>query len=114
MTRSTVGALCAKEVSDMRSRSYAATYHQARSFKWVVGVIFILAALYAYLVNHISLFEAATIFGIGVIPGRALRQSLPQISFGPPLFANSLRLSISYPQRRGGCLPGKTRPSPGN
>jgi hypothetical protein len=40
---------------------------QARSYKWVVGVIFILAALYAYLVNHISLFEAATIFGIGVI-----------------------------------------------
>ncbi len=28
-----------------------------------------------------------------------LRQSLPQISFGPPLFANSLRLSISYPRR---------------
>ncbi|HZC79726.1 MAG TPA: hypothetical protein VE258_18370 [Ktedonobacterales bacterium] len=51
----------------MRSRSYSATYGQARSYKWVVGVIFILAALYAYLVNHIGLFEFATIFGIGVI-----------------------------------------------
>ena len=51
----------------MRRRSYSASYAQARSYKWVVGVIFILAALYAYLVNHVSLFEAATIFGIGVI-----------------------------------------------
>lgn len=51
----------------MRSRSYSGTYHRARSYKWVVGVIFILGALYGYLVNHISLFEAATIFGIGVI-----------------------------------------------
>jgi|GraSoi_2013_60cm_1033757.scaffolds.fasta_scaffold161505_1 hypothetical protein len=67
MMRSTVVSFCAKEVNGMRSRSYSASYHQARSYKWVVGVIFILAALYAYLVNHISLFEAATIFGIGVI-----------------------------------------------
>ena len=51
----------------MRSRSYAATYHQARSFKWVIGVIFILAALYALFINHVSLLEAATLFGIGVI-----------------------------------------------
>jgi hypothetical protein len=67
MTRSTIVALSAKEVSDMRSRSYAATYHQTRSFKWVVGVIFILAALYALFINHVSLLEAATLFGIGVI-----------------------------------------------
>jgi len=67
MRRSTVVALCAKEVNDMRSRSYAATYHQARSFKWVVGVIFILAALYALFINHVSLFDAAILFGIGVI-----------------------------------------------
>lgn len=43
------------------------TYTRARSFKWVIGVIFILAALYAYFVNHVNLFEAATLFGIGVI-----------------------------------------------
>jgi hypothetical protein len=67
MTRSTVVVPCTKEVSDMRSRSYAATYHQARSFKWVIGVIFILAALYALFINHVSLLEAATLFGIGVI-----------------------------------------------
>ncbi len=41
--------------------------NQYRSFKWVVGVIFILAALYAYFVNHVSLFDAAVLFGIGVI-----------------------------------------------
>jgi hypothetical protein len=69
MRRSTVVVLCAKEVNGMRSRSrsYAATYHQARSFKWVIGVIFILAALYALFINHVSLFDAAILFGIGVI-----------------------------------------------
>lgn len=51
----------------MSARSYAATYTRARSFKWVIGLIFILAALYALFVNHVSLFEAATLFGIGVI-----------------------------------------------
>ena len=51
----------------MRSRSYSASYHQARSYKWVVGVIFILAALYALFINQVSLFDAATLFGIGVI-----------------------------------------------
>ncbi|HLZ24167.1 MAG TPA: hypothetical protein VKQ30_18795 [Ktedonobacterales bacterium] len=51
----------------MPARSYSATYTRARSFKWVVGLIFVLAALYAYFVNHVSLFEAATLFGIGVI-----------------------------------------------
>ena len=49
------------------SRSYAASYTRARSFKWVIGLIFILGALYALFVNHVSLFEAATLFGIGVI-----------------------------------------------
>lgn len=67
MRRSTVVVLRTKEVNGMRSRSYAATYHQARSFKWVVGVIFILAALYALFINHVSLFDAAILFGIGVI-----------------------------------------------
>ena len=67
MMRSTVVALRTKEVNGMRSRSYAATYTQARSFKWVIGVIFILAALYALFINHVSLLEAATLFGIGVI-----------------------------------------------
>jgi hypothetical protein len=69
MMRSTVVTLRMKEVNDMlsRSRSYSATYNRARSFKWVVGVIFILAALYALFINHVSLFDAATLFGIGVI-----------------------------------------------
>ena len=51
----------------MSRRSYSDTYTRARSFKWVIGVIFILAALYAYFVNHVNLFEAATLFGLGVI-----------------------------------------------
>ena len=42
-------------------------YRQAVSFKWLIGVIFIIAALIAYFVNHISLFDAALLFGIGVI-----------------------------------------------
>jgi hypothetical protein len=67
MTRSTVVTLCTKEVNGMRSRSYSATYHRALSFKWLVGLIFILAALYAYFINRVSLIEAATLFGIGVI-----------------------------------------------
>ena len=68
MRRSTVVAVHTKEVNDMQRRSsYAATYHQARSYKWVIGVIFILAALYALFINHVSLLEAATLFGIGVI-----------------------------------------------
>jgi hypothetical protein len=66
MMRRTVVALRMKEVNDM-SRSYGATYTRARSFKWVIGLIFILAALYAYFINHVNLFEAATLFGIGVI-----------------------------------------------
>jgi len=43
------------------------TYRRAASFKWLVGLIFILGALYAYLINHESLLEAAILFGIGVI-----------------------------------------------
>ena len=45
----------------------SATYRRAASFKWLVGIIFILAALYAYFINGASLFEAAMLFGIGVI-----------------------------------------------
>jgi hypothetical protein len=56
-----------KEVNGMRRRSYSASYAQARSYKWIVGVIFILAALYMYFIAKTNLFEAATIFGIGVI-----------------------------------------------
>jgi len=55
------------EGNSMSRRSYAATYTQARSFKWVIGIIFLLAALYAYFVNHVSLLDAALLFGIGVI-----------------------------------------------
>ena len=55
------------EVKTMSRNSYSASYHRALSFKWIVGLIFILAALYAYFVNHVSLFEAAVLFGIGVI-----------------------------------------------
>lgn len=51
----------------MSKSSYSASYRRALSFKWLVGLIFILAALYAYFINHVSLFEAAMLFGIGVI-----------------------------------------------
>jgi len=51
MIRGTVVSFCAKEVNGMRSRSYSASYSQARSYKWVVGVIFILAALYMYFIT---------------------------------------------------------------
>jgi uncharacterized membrane protein YgdD (TMEM256/DUF423 family) len=51
----------------MSGRPSSATYRRAVSFKWLVGLIFIVGALYAYLINHVSLFEAATLFGIGVI-----------------------------------------------
>ena len=67
MMRTPVGALRTKEVNAMSARSYVATYHRALSFKWLVGLIFMLAALYAYFVNHESLLEAATLFGIGLI-----------------------------------------------
>lgn len=60
-------AVCAKEMNAMFRRPYSSAYHQAVSLKWLVGVIFILAALYAYFVNHVSLFDAALLFGIGVI-----------------------------------------------
>jgi hypothetical protein len=53
--------------SIMSARSYSATYTRARSFKWVIGIIFILAALYACFVNHVNLLDAALLFGIGVI-----------------------------------------------
>jgi hypothetical protein len=67
LMRSTVVARRTNEVNDMSRRSYVARYTQARSFKWVIGLIFILAALYALFVNHVSLLDAAILFGIGVI-----------------------------------------------
>ncbi|HEV2458486.1 MAG TPA: hypothetical protein VGS80_08980 [Ktedonobacterales bacterium] len=51
----------------MFKRPKSSTYQQAVSFKWLVGLIFILAALYAFFVNHVSLLDAAILFGIGVI-----------------------------------------------
>ena len=68
----------------MRSRSYAATYHQARSFKWVVGVIFILAALYALFINHVSLLEAATLFGLWLVQF-VFSAINPEVAFWGPL-----------------------------
>jgi hypothetical protein len=51
----------------MFKRPKSSTYQRALSFKWLVGLIFILAAFYAYLVNHDRLLDAAVLFGIGVI-----------------------------------------------
>ena len=42
-------------------------YQRAVSFKWLVGIVFILGSLYALLVNHVGLLDAALLFGIGVI-----------------------------------------------
>lgn len=67
MLSTTVVVLRTKERNAMSSWNSSPTYRRAASFKWVVGLIFILAALYAYFINHSSLFEAATLFGIGVI-----------------------------------------------
>lgn len=51
----------------MSKSSYSASYRRALSFKWLVGVIFILGALYAFFINHVSLLDAAVLFGIGAI-----------------------------------------------
>lgn len=51
----------------MLRKPNSATYRRAISFKWLVGLIFILAALYALFVNHASLLDASILFGIGVI-----------------------------------------------
>jgi hypothetical protein len=51
----------------MFNRSRSSTYQRAVSFKWLVGLIFILGALYALFVNHEGLLDAALLFGIGVI-----------------------------------------------
>jgi hypothetical protein len=56
-----------EEVNGMFNRSKSPTYQRAVSFKWLVGLIFILGALYALFVNHTSLVDAALLFGIGVI-----------------------------------------------
>jgi hypothetical protein len=56
-----------KEVNAMFRRPKSSTYQRAVSFKWLVGLIFILGALYALFVNHESLLAAALLFGIGVI-----------------------------------------------
>jgi hypothetical protein len=51
----------------MSKRPNSAAYHRALSFKWLVGLILILGALYAFFINHVSLLDAAILFGIGVI-----------------------------------------------
>ena len=51
----------------MFKRSKSSPYQLAVSFKWLVGLILILGALYALFVNHASLLDAAILFGIGVI-----------------------------------------------
>jgi hypothetical protein len=51
----------------MSGRPSSATYRRALSFKWLLGLIFIVAALYAYLINHEPMLDAAILFGIGVI-----------------------------------------------
>ena len=51
----------------MFKRPTSQTYQRAVSFKWLVGLIFILGALYALFVNHESLLDAAPLFGIGVL-----------------------------------------------
>jgi hypothetical protein len=51
----------------MFRRSRPSTYERALSFKWLVGLIFILGALYAFFVNHEGLLDSAFLFGIGVI-----------------------------------------------
>jgi hypothetical protein len=56
-----------KEMKAMFKRPKSSTYQRAVSFKWLVGLLFILGALYALVVNHESLLEAALLFGIGVI-----------------------------------------------
>jgi hypothetical protein len=56
-----------KERNAMAGRPSSAAYRRALSFKWLVGVIFIVGALYALLINHVSLLDAAILFGIGVI-----------------------------------------------
>jgi cell division septal protein FtsQ len=43
------------------------TYRRAVSFKWLVGLIFIVVAVIAYLVGGLTLYDAALLFGIGVI-----------------------------------------------
>jgi hypothetical protein len=51
----------------MFKRPKSSTYQRAMSFKWLIGLIFILGALYALFVNHENLVNVALLFGIGVI-----------------------------------------------
>jgi hypothetical protein len=60
-------AVHTKGVNAMFKRPTSPTFQRAVSFKWLVGLIFILGSLYALFVNHVSLLDAATLFGIGVI-----------------------------------------------
>lgn len=53
-------------MGDTLWRNFVA-YYRALSFKWLVELIFILGALYALFVNHVSLLDAAILFGIGAI-----------------------------------------------
>jgi hypothetical protein len=67
MVSTTVDVRCTKARNVMAGRPSSATYRRALSFKWLVGIILILGALYALLINHVSLLDAAILFGIGVI-----------------------------------------------
>jgi hypothetical protein len=67
IVHTSVVALGKKEVYHMFRKPSSPTYHLAVSFKWLVGLIFILGALYALFVNHLDLVEASILFGIGVI-----------------------------------------------
>jgi hypothetical protein len=64
---SAVSVCRTREVNAMFKRPKSSTYQRAVSFKWLVGLIFILGALYALFVNHESLLDAALLFGIGAI-----------------------------------------------
>jgi len=56
-----------RKETTMSKRPNHPLYHSALSFKWLVGLILIVGALYAYFINHASLLDAAMLFGIGVI-----------------------------------------------
>lgn len=43
------------------------TLTDARGFKWVIGLVYIVLAVVLAAVGRIGLFEAAILFGIGVI-----------------------------------------------
>jgi hypothetical protein len=67
IVNTSVVALGKKGVYHMFRKPSSPTYRMAVSFKWLVGLILILGALYALFVNHESLLNAAILFGIGAI-----------------------------------------------